>query len=286
MHPGIKYPIIGGNWEKHKLKCKAPHLWRGCGLALPPFNITEKKWLDTSGYRNHGTPTNGPTRVMTPYGRGLDFAFTADNHVVIEDSTLLTLADGDSATFLALLRIDAVPDSHQSYLFDKGRHSSDAKHNYGVRVINASGIADNWIPSFIYRNAPNTAWHRWNATNHLAVDQNFHLVAMTYTFGSGTSFKAYVDGVPVAGGWNLGNGNDAPATSATDLWIGHTKDTFEIDGQLTMVSLSRRIWAPSEIAIFAADPLAMWTPRPLQIGLYAAPPTGVTGQYYRRLLAA
>lgn len=62
------------------------------------------------------------------------------------------------------------------------------------------------------------SFHRWvmnadapavNAITHLAV---------TYTYGTGSSLKYYVNGVSMSGAWRQGDGNSIPASNAKPLW--------------------------------------------------------------------
>jgi hypothetical protein len=50
---------------------------------------------------------------------------------------------------------------------------------------------------------------------------NWHFYCVSYTYGNAASCTLYVDGVPVTGGWVVGNGSDAPAsTSGGPVLIG------------------------------------------------------------------
>ena len=86
---------------------------------------------------------------------------------------------------------------------------------YGVQ-IGSSKV------TFQYNDGTN--FHSWGTTNTISTNQWYH-IAFTFTYGTGSSIKCYVNGQEEAGSWNYGDGNSAPWSGTEDVWIGKRKAT-------------------------------------------------------------
>ncbi len=102
---------------------------------------------------------------------------------------------------------------------------SASKRNFELD-FNGGGVGEptsNSI-SLHYRESNDLSWHGF-AHNVADIDTTaYHHYVATYTFGTGSSAKLYVDGVPVGGGW-ANTGNSAPTTDVDTLVLFNTQDT-------------------------------------------------------------
>ena len=166
------------------------------------------------------------------------------------EPSVLDFASGDSGTFEAWVKVETMPDGEQSYIISKGRNEDATLQNYGVRLKRAADDAATL--NFIYRNETDTDWNIWNSTATLAVgDDEWHHIALSYTFGEGTSLEGYIDGERVSGTWVRGAGNDAPYVGDETLWIGSAQtglETSTLDGSIDEVAIYRDILSADTIA--------------------------------------
>lgn len=65
-----------------------------------------------------------------------------------------------------------------------------------------------WLTNYLqFRYAsPNGTFHVWQTTSTYPTN-SLHHIAATFTYGTGSSFKLYIDGVSVPGSWIVGTGN-------------------------------------------------------------------------------
>ncbi len=162
----------------------------------------------------------------------------------------LDFNDGDTITLEAWVKPNAIPEGQQVYIVGKGRTNnpgvSRENQNYALRLRGMGGTAR---VSFLYRSVENRAgtqddFHRWNSDLGFLPDENWHHVAVTYTFGVPKSIKGFVDGQEVSGTWDLGGASDkAPVVDDDELWIGSSMggnpgSTF--DGLIDEVAIYRK----------------------------------------------
>ena len=168
----------------------------------------------------------GPVLVPSGTGEGVNLATYhggAGSRIEIADpgvNSALDFGAGDSITMEAWIDIDSFSSGYH-YILSKGRNLSSTSQNYGFRIA----YREEENPSrlgFIFRNAADNEWNLYETIDN--VDDGWHHVAMTFTFGDAESIAMYVDGVLWEGGWlersDFGDGNDAPYESDEPLWIG------------------------------------------------------------------
>ena len=169
---------------------------------------------------------------------------------VAGETSVLDFASGDSGTFEAWVQIDAMPDGEHSYIISKGRNEETTMQNYGLRVDRDSDTEASL--NFIYRDEADTEWHIWDSTATIPVaDGEWHHIALSYTFGEGTSIAGYIDGQRVSGTWTRGNGNAAPLVSDETLWIGSAQArtaSSTLEGYIDEVAIYREILSADTIA--------------------------------------
>jgi hypothetical protein len=113
---------------------------------------------------------------------------------------------GDSITLEAWVKVQQLKDGSYAYLVGKGRNGRpgfpERNQNYALRLKGEKGEAR---PSFLFASAPADGlaadWHRWTAQRGFPLDDGWHHVAITYTFGQPANIRGYVDGQAVAGAW-------------------------------------------------------------------------------------
>ncbi|MDA1050763.1 MAG: DUF1553 domain-containing protein [Planctomycetota bacterium] len=142
------------------------------------------------------------------------------------DDSLLDFANGEAITIEAWVNPSAVGNDQQVYIIGKGRtqnkdFASD-NQNYALRLRGMGGTAR---VSFLFRKAATdqapSAFHRWNSDLGFVVDGTWHHVAVVYEFGQPKNVRAYIDGQPSAGSWDMGGSTtDPPVVDNDEVWIG------------------------------------------------------------------
>ncbi|TWT38968.1 LamG domain-containing protein [Blastopirellula retiformator] len=214
----------------------------------------------------YGAATAGPQTPRYPN-------FSADNQacqfaghegaIVVKDHerggfTNVRFAAGDTLAFEAWLKIKSIGRGHNVYLIGKGRHGKLGEHlgetnqNYAVRL---QGTHEEAQLGFLFTSrhpeTKKTDWHRWWSTAEVPLT-GWHHVAVDYTFGDGASLKAYIDGKPTDGVWDLGGVTDLPPVQdADDLVIGagyNRAVSQSFQGWMDSIALYREPLDPAEIA--------------------------------------
>ena len=200
----------------------------------------------------------GPALAPSGDGEGVNYASDLSGsgaRVEIADpgtGSALDFGSGDSITMEAWVDMNAI-DSGYRYIFSKGRNevAGSFNQNYGFRVC-YRGEEDPSRLGFIFRNAADTQWNLWETTESL--EEGWHHVAMTFTFGDADTIKMFVDGEEWLGEWlersDFGDGNDAPFESNEDLWIGSAQDgatSSSFPGQIDEAALYRAYLSGDDI---------------------------------------
>ena len=116
----------------------------------------------------------------------------------------------------------------------KGRTAGGNDTNYAFRIRD--------LIEFFYYDG--TTFHVFGGNTGLTDTTSWHHLAVTYTFGTGSSIKIYLDGTDITSGgaWSSGDGNAAAIANNEALQIGcinYTTTPAQIlDGQLDDI----RIW--------------------------------------------
>jgi hypothetical protein len=175
----------------------------------------------------------------------------------------LDFTSGDALTLEAWVRWDGRLKGSYPYLIGKGRTHRDGtprdNQNYSLRL---APQADGVMLSFFFCDEATPVdagadggrkigaqGHRWTSTVGIPQDGGWHHVAVTYTFGSPTSLRGYVDGAAVPGRWDMGGETDKPPVVDDDeLWIGSAmagRSTFV--GDIDEVAIYRYALSPEQI---------------------------------------
>lgn len=177
----------------------------------------------------------GPTAPRYPDfpGRNRGAFFPGGNAgIVVKDHERGGTADirfrgGDAFTFEAWVQIEQISNGQFLVLAGKGRHGKlgeglgDKNQNYAIRLQGVSGGGQLGF-LFTSENPKMKAreWHRW-WSEAVVPASGWHHVALVYEFGKGDSLRAYIDGKPTKGVWDMGGKTDLPpVTDVEDLLIG------------------------------------------------------------------
>jgi hypothetical protein len=184
-----------------------------------------------------------------------------DSFIRVKDpgaNSPLDFQKGDSITLEAWVFLNSIPNGGHAYLIGKGRTGTSGleNQNYALRLTGSKGEGK---INFLFRSAPGEPvpgtgadrhWHRWTAEAGIVPGSGWHHVAVTYTFGKGASLRAYLDGEPVKGAWDMGGQTDAaPVVDDDELWIGSSMNgKAGLNGLLNEVAIHRRALSPQDIS--------------------------------------
>jgi len=138
----------------------------------------------------------------------------------------LRFQQGDSITLEAWVKVKELKSGSYAYLLGKGRSRKpgfpEINQNYALRL---KGDGQAALASFLFSSAPTkdkpAEWHRWTTTRGFKLDDAWHHVAVSYTFGTPESIRGTIDGKPQSGEWDMaGATNRAPVADADDLVLG------------------------------------------------------------------
>ena len=169
----------------------------------------------------------------------------SDDYLDIDDpgtGSVLDFDDEDPITLSAWV----YPENLSSYdtFLAKGSTAVSINTNYGLQ-FDASGTVNFW-----YYDSSIFQWYQTTGT--VSTDEWAHIL-MTYTFGTGSSIKIYINGVEQSGSWISGNGDTAPVVSNESLWLGANGNASgnptseEFDGFLDEVKIYNYAMTVSQV---------------------------------------
>lgn len=162
--------------------------------------------------------------------------------------------NGDEVTFEAWVRMDSIGEN--VCLISKGRtgRSGDraTNQNWAFRLRRQKGQA---CVNFLFRSRASdnhkSDWHRWTSKSGISPGSRWHHVALSYVFGQPKSIRAYVDGKPVKGDWDMaGPTTQPPVVDEDAVVIGSTMNGLpnnSLNGALDNVAIHRSIVPPEDI---------------------------------------
>lgn len=165
----------------------------------------------------------------------------------------------DSITIEAWVQCKTLKDGQQMYIVGKGRTQNPGvaanNQNWALRLRGQGGAA---CVSFVFRDERNRGnsgdqdWHRWTTKAGFVPGNEWHHVAVTYTFGKSANVKAFIDGQPLDGTWDMGGASElGPVVDDDEVWIGSSMggspgSTF--NGLIDEVAIHRTAITAKEIA--------------------------------------
>ena len=194
-------------------------LWLDAGKQ-ESFGSDGTVWRDLSGQDNNGTLTSG-IGFTVEQGGSLIFDGVNDGAKVPRTHLYQT---GDEISVEAWINADNINDqTYQAFFTIGGVAGTDRDRSFQMRVANYSSI-----PGYIdalYRNSANDAWQIIRTSNPVIVNNTWYHVVSTYTYGTGSSWKIYINGVEQSVTFSSGNGNADPIQPADpSIYIGLGED--------------------------------------------------------------
>ncbi|QQS44626.1 hypothetical protein IPM65_03440 [Candidatus Roizmanbacteria bacterium] len=195
---------------------------------------------DTSGNGNSGTTqsSNGTgMNCTTPgkIGKGCTLDGTDDYIQVTDPGTgsILDFSNGDPITLEAWIKPTALPSlgTYRTFLTKGG--ISDGQLNYLLEIGNVGGSG---IFDFCYSTS-GFAYHCYEPSGTVLDVGKWQHIAMTFTFGTGSSIKLYKNGQLLIGSWSSGDGSGTPAETNQDLWIGADGTPSYFNGVIDQVKI-------------------------------------------------
>lgn len=200
---------------------------------------------------HHGTMYNFSDPPTGTSGWQTDCTFVdclefdgSDDYIQIPHRTDTSFTGGDQfSIMIELNNADSSPMSgdHREIVV-KG--DSGNNRNFGLDVLDGTDEVR------FYYNADGTAggWHIWTSSNFNMPSGTDVNLAVTITFGTGSSVVMYKDGSTVSGSWTTGDGNTGPGTFNVPLYIGGIGTSFNWQGEISEVRIFKgRILTQTEI---------------------------------------
>lgn len=151
----------------------------------------------------------------------------AGERVVISDEGENSRFDFDNGDVISVeAMINPTKFNGQAAIISKGRTGnkgfSSSNQNWAFRLKSVAGQAG---VNFLFRSRDQKGtpgdWHRWTTVSGIGVNTGWHHVAVSYEFGKPESIRAYIDGKPIKGTWDMGGATTAPPVIDNDeVWIG------------------------------------------------------------------
>jgi len=186
-----------------------------------------------------------------------------DAWIVVKDqerggTTDIRFRQGETMTVESWVNIKSIRNGEMIYMLGKGRNGSMGENlggenqNYSFRLKGSSGGAQLGILfTCEHPETKERTWHRWWSKETVPVT-GWHHLALVYTFGKGDSLRAYIDGKPVSGVWDLEGPTDLPpVTDAADLIVGtgyNRKAGSSFSGWMDSLILRRGAVSAEEMA--------------------------------------
>jgi hypothetical protein len=188
--------------------------------------------LTGSGSPTYSTslPFDDMTGRYTPHFRG----GSANNLIEVTHYTAIDISSG-TISIEAYIRRD---ETTNRVVFLTRQATDDSNNMYSL-ITRAS--PNNNKLCFYYNSGTGSTEQMWVTTNDVFTAGVWVHCAITFTYGTGSGIKCYIDGVDTAGSWTLGNGNANATASTQHLRFGAsgtTSPTYLFKGSMAEV----RIW--------------------------------------------
>jgi len=216
------------------------------GIGQDIFSSTASSTEQPGGQGYLGTSVSteaaDPIWAIGKQGSALSFDAANVEQAYIPDSGVNSVYDyttGDSISLSLWAKPFAFSDNDG--LVTKGSANNE---NYGIELENANPY--NRL-QFYFRRDDETDWSLYLSNQTLSLYDWSH-IAVTYTFGSSTSIKIYIDGVLTSGSWVAGTGAETPDNDDSGILIGKNDwGGEEFTGLIDDVRLYRYIRSPRQI---------------------------------------
>lgn len=167
--------------------------------------------------------TNMAISDYTPGTNGY-FSFDGTNQYIDAgiDNTKFKFSLGDKITVIAAVNPTNInQQTYQAFMTIGGDPNITRDRSYQMRIANYSGSGK---IDTLYRNSANTSWNILRTTNQYAFNNQWIIIASTFIYGTGSSWKIYINGESVPVLFYSGTGNDTPIVNTNQLFIGIGED--------------------------------------------------------------
>lgn len=209
-----------------------------CAVAMSARAEVVARWgfgaEETSRLSPHGgvhRDMPGPRPPLFPDFAPDNLAIKLDGsgaHYSFEDpgeGSEFDFANGDTISIEAWVNLTEINSGENVYVIGKGRTAKVGDNqNWALRVREVGGTGR---ISFLFATprakdaAKDAHWHRWTTTTGFEADSGWHHLAVSYTFGTPSAVRGWIDGAPAAGAWDMGGSTaEAPVVDDDALWIG------------------------------------------------------------------
>ena len=164
---------------------------------------------------NFTLPTNGISGWDNPNSVSLLRFDGSNDFVDVSNEAAFDFSNGDPITLEAWVRPTNIQINDKEFILSKGLSGSG--ENYGLDVVGTlMGVG---ALEFLYTDVGSNS-HIFRTTTSPIVNNNFYHVAVTYSFGTGSTAMLYLNGCPVAGSYVTGNGNSIPLVNDFTVRLG------------------------------------------------------------------
>jgi len=199
---------------------------------------------DLMGNMAAGTCTDAWTAGKVRAALTFDGSLGAGASIPAPDS-VLTFANGESITVCCWALID---DDTKTCMFVHKNGSAGGNPNWSLDV-DGNRFNITW-----YDTSASWQVYRQNSAGEYLAEATWYHLAITYTFGTGSSAKLYRNGVLVSGAWSNGDGNGVNPSNSDDVVSlgGRIGNYFPLYGDIDDVRVYRRILTVDELLKLAA----------------------------------
>lgn len=193
---------------------------------------------------NDGTLISGPVWTEGKFNGGLQFNGT--NYVDCGNNTSLNITG--SISISAWVKFDTLS-NFQTFVAKRGDSFDQVYGSYGFRT-GYSPYTDEL--EFYYNSPYSSGWHDWDiyrTTNANLVPGQWYNFVVTYTFGTSSSIKCYVNSNLQTGLWTAGTGNSPVITNNTrPVTIGGLPNDERVKGLMDDVRIYNYALNANEVA--------------------------------------
>ncbi len=213
--------------------------WEFASETVDVFTIHGTILRDQAGPRPPTFPDFESNNTCIRISEGDSFLATPDPG----DESPFDFANGDAISLEAWVQPESNGKSALMNIVSKGRTGNPNvdkdNQNWALR-LNSDG--NQFKVGFLFATAPinGSHWHRWTSMVSFTSETGWHHVAVTYEFGKPDSIRAWIDGKPTAGTWDMGGTTiEPPIVDNDEVWIGSSEVKNQFIGLLDAVVVSR-----------------------------------------------
>ncbi|MCR9209398.1 MAG: DUF1549 domain-containing protein, partial [bacterium] len=227
-------------------------------VAALDFTKLESTPTSQPDIRAHGSiKWNVPGPVPPEYAEAQPGNLSAQFHgkgerLVIDDpgsGSQWDFENGDALSIQAIVKIDEIGEGQNVYIIGKGRtHEkkyASNNQNWALRLRQLNGSSRISLLFATPEVSGNTPWHRWTSNEGIESTATWNHIAVTYRFGEPKCVRAWLNGKPVAGKWDMGGPTKQnPVVDDAPVWIGSSmggQHSSSFRGWIDQLTVSRKL---------------------------------------------